>query len=62
MTPQQAKRIRIGTKVTWESSGEKGEVTEKGQAGIRVMWDDGTNAVYLYTQTEHGLLHVQTTD
>lgn len=59
MTPQEAKRIKVGTRVKWESSGERGTVMEKGEPGIRVKWDDGTETVYLYLQTAHGLLHVQ---
>lgn len=59
MTPQEARKIKVGQSVIWESSGERGKVTEKGEAGIRVLWDDGTNTVYLFTQTAHGLLHVK---
>ncbi len=59
MTKAAAKRLKIGTRVVWESSGEAGAVTEKGEAGIRVRWDDGTDAVYLYLETARGLLHVQ---
>lgn len=59
MTPSEARTVKIGTPVKWESSGERGKVVEKGEVGIRVIWDDGTNAVYLYTQTAEGLLHVQ---
>ena len=59
MTPAEAKKIKIGTMVIWESTREQGIVTEKGQAGIRVKWNDGTDAIYLYHQTGHGLLHVQ---
>lgn len=59
MTPQEAKRLRVGTPVKWESSGELGTVTETGEAGIRVTWKDGTVATYLFAAIGHGLLHVQ---
>jgi hypothetical protein len=58
MTAMEAKKLRVGSAVKWESSGERGKVTEKGEAGIRVKWDDGTEAIYLYLETAHGLLHV----
>lgn len=59
MTPAEAKRLKVGAAVLWESSGERGTVTEKGQAGLRVKWDDGTDAIYLYAATGHGLLHLK---
>ncbi len=46
-------RINVGAAVVWKPTGECGKVTDKGRAGIRVLWDDGTDAVYLYTQTAH---------
>lgn len=59
MTPAEAKRVKVGTSVVWESSGERGKVVEKGEAGIRVQWDDGTLATYMLAAISHGLLHVQ---
>lgn len=58
MTAQDAKRTKIGARVKWESSGEYGTITEKGAAGIRVAWNDGTEAIYLYAVTSSGLLHL----
>ncbi len=59
MTPKEAEKLRVGAAVKWESSDERGKVVEKGEAGIRVKWDDGTLATYLYQATGCGLLHVQ---
>lgn len=59
MTPKEAQRMKVGQQVKWESSGELGVVSEKGEAGIRVKWDDGTIATYLFAVTHAGLLHVQ---
>lgn len=60
MTPAEAKKLRVGERVKWESSDEFGRVVEKdGGPGIRVRWDDGTDAIYLFEETSRGLLHVQ---
>ena len=59
MTPSEARKAPVGTPVIWESSGERGKIVDKGEAGIQVRWDDGKCAVYLYLETAHGLLHVQ---
>lgn len=59
MTPVEARKITVGSLVVWEPSNERGKVVEKGPAGIRVHWEDDTDAVYLYTQTAHGLLHLK---
>lgn len=59
MTPTEARKAKIGSVVKWESSGEQGKIVERGEAGIRVKWDDGTDAVYLYAAVSCGLLHLQ---
>lgn len=48
MTPTEARKLKVGAAVKWEPTGESGKVTEKGEAGLRVTWADGTDAVYLY--------------
>jgi hypothetical protein len=49
MTSTEAKRIKLKQRVKWASNDtEFGRVTEKGDAGIRVTWDDGTVTTYLY--------------
>lgn len=54
MTPQEARKVKVGTAVTWMPTGEAGKVTEKGEAGIRVIWADGTDAVYLWNAGAFG--------
>lgn len=58
MNEAEARKLRVGAVVAWESSGERGKVHEVASEGVRVVWDDGTNAVYLFTQRSHGLLHL----
>jgi hypothetical protein len=59
MTPKEALNTKIGARVVWESSNERGTVVDKSAAGILVRWDDGTEIVYEYAETRHGLRHVQ---
>jgi hypothetical protein len=47
VTAQEAKRLKVGTQVQWQPTGELGQVTEQIAAGIRVLWADGTEGIYL---------------
>lgn len=60
MTPEEARRVRIGASVRWESSGERGCVAGRDADGITVLWYDGERIRYPYAVTHSGLLHVQT--
>lgn len=60
MTIQEAKKLKVGDRVKWPRFGDKGTVTEKGEAGIRVTWDDKQVVVYLYHAG--GIQHLERAD
>lgn len=49
MTEREAKEAKVGSRVKWRSNDhEYGRIDQKHDAGVQVIWSDGTVAMYLY--------------
>lgn len=65
MTPNEAKRLRVGQRVRWQpleptEDHERGRVTANTGKHVRIQWDDEDfDRIYPVEERDHGLAHIE---